>query len=149
MKLALDTNILAYAEGVNGAAMQRRAIALLEALEGEEIHLPAQALGELGAVLVRKAGLSRRLVQDAVLSWLGAYPTIATTYEVMSMALSLAADHDLGMWDSVILAAAAQARCRVLLSQDLQHGFTWNGVTVIDPFSQPTHPLLEPLLRGL
>jgi predicted nucleic acid-binding protein len=34
-----------------------------------------------------------------------------------------------------MLAVAAQAGCRVLLSEDMQHGFTWRGATIRDPFS--------------
>jgi hypothetical protein len=30
----------------------------------------------------------------------------------------------------------------MLLSQNLQAGFTWGGVTVVDPFASPDHPLL-------
>ena len=37
--------------------------------------------------------------------------------------------------DAVILSAAAESGCRLLLSQDLQEGFTWNGVTVTNPFA--------------
>lgn len=45
-------------------------------------------------------------------------------------AMDLASNHDLTIWDSVALAASAQAECRLLLSEDLQDGFTWRGVTV-------------------
>jgi predicted nucleic acid-binding protein len=47
------------------------------------------------------------------------------------------------------LSAASQAGCRLLLSEDLQEGFTWAGVTVVNPFSSPRHALLETLLEGL
>jgi hypothetical protein len=40
-----------------------------------------------------------------------------------------------------ILSAAAQSGCRLLLSEDLREGFTWAGVTVVDPFSSPKHAL--------
>ena len=39
-------------------------------------------------------------------------------------------------------AVAADAGCRLLLSEDLQDGFTWRGVTVVDPFADKPHPLL-------
>ena len=55
-------------------------------------------------------------------------------------------DHQLQFWDSLILAIAAQARCRVLLSEDMQQGFTWGGVTVVNPYSTNPHALLEQLL---
>ena len=64
----------------------------------------------------------------------------------MLAAIDLATDHQLGVWDAVILSAASQSGCRLLLSEDLQHGFTWGGVTVVDPFASSPHPLLLALL---
>jgi len=143
VKVALDTNILAYAEGVNGAAMQRRAIDLLERLIHAEIVLPVQALGELATVLVRKGERTKAAAHAAVLEWTDAYPAAETTLVVMIAAAGLAADHDLGLWDAVILSTAASSGCRLLLSQDFQDGFTWNGVTVADPFADTAHPVLK------
>lgn len=56
-------------------------------------------------------------------------------------------DHRLGWWDAVVLSAAADARCRLLLSEDLQEGFTWGGVTVTNPFSSSCHPLLQAMRK--
>ena len=39
-----------------------------------------------------------------------------------------------------------RGRLSTLLSKDLQDGFTWRGVTVTNPFSATTHPLLAALL---
>ena len=61
-------------------------------------------------------------------------------------AMDLAADHQLGLWDALILSAAADAGCRLLLSEDLQDGFTWSGVTVTNPFGSSPHTLLGALL---
>ncbi|HUI57076.1 MAG TPA: PIN domain-containing protein [Bryobacteraceae bacterium] len=55
MKIALDTNVLAYAEGTNGAAMRDKALELIQRLPPRAIVLPVQTLGELFHVLVRKA----------------------------------------------------------------------------------------------
>ena len=84
-----------------------------------------------------------------MLSWHDAYPTVETSAIVMINATDLAADHGLTIWDSVILAAAAEAGCRLLLTEDLQEGFTWRGVTVTNPFAASLHPLLVALLTEL
>jgi predicted nucleic acid-binding protein len=63
-------------------------------------------------------------------------------------AADLAADHGLSIWDSVIVAASANAGCRLLLSEDLQDGFTWHGVTLVNPFATTRHPLLTALLAA-
>lgn len=146
MRLALDTNILAYAEGVNGADRRDAALTLLRALPQEAVIVPVQVLGELVAVLVRKAGYSRGEARDALLGWRDTFTPVDTSAEMMATAADLAADHGLGIWDAVILAAAARSGCRLLLSEDFQDGFTWGGVTVTNPFAAARHPLLAAIL---
>jgi predicted nucleic acid-binding protein len=146
MKVALDTNVLAYAEGTNGAAMRDVAVNLIERLPEGAVVLPVQTLGELFNVLVRKARRRPARARAAVLSWSDAYLVVETSVAVMVNATDLASDHGLTIWDSVVLAASAEAGCRLLLSEDLQEGFTWRGVTVTNPFAPTRHPLLAALL---
>jgi predicted nucleic acid-binding protein len=47
MRIASDTNVLAYAEGANGAIMRDKALKLIQRLPPGAIVLPAQTLGEL------------------------------------------------------------------------------------------------------
>lgn len=146
MRVALDTNILAYAEGVNGSAMKRQALALIEKLPAGAAILPVQALAELFNLLVRKARRTPAQARKAILSWRDAFPLAETSAEVMLSAADLATDHRLGIWDAIILSAAAEGGCRLLLSEDLQDGFTWKGVNVTNPFSTPRHELLTAVL---
>jgi len=148
VRLALDTNVLAYAEGVNGAPMKETALDLLRRLPEGAAAVPVQALGELFNVLVRKAGRSPADARAAVLGWRDAFPLIDTSAAVMVAAADLATDHRLGIWDAVVLACAAEAECRLLLSEDLQEGFTWRGVTVANPFAAERHPLLEAMVES-
>jgi predicted nucleic acid-binding protein len=64
----------------------------------------------------------------------------------MLSAADLATDHQLSIWDAVILSAAAEGGCRLLLSEDMQEGFIWKGVTVTNPFAPKKHDLLIALL---
>ena len=146
MRVALDTNILAYAEGVNGTPMKKTALDLVQRLPDGVTLLPVQTLGELFNLLVRKAGRSPAKARKAILSWQDAFPLIETSAGVMLAAADLATDHQLSIWDSVILSAAAEAGCRLLLSEDLQDGFTWKGVTVTNPFASSKLELLTALL---
>jgi len=146
VRVALDTNILAYAEGVNGAPMKKAALELLQRLPEGTTFLPVQTLGELFSLLVRKAERPSAKARMAILSWRDTFPLIETSAEVILAALDLATDHRLSIWDSVILSAAAESGCRLLLSEDLQEGFTWKGVTVTNPFAVAKHALLTALL---
>jgi predicted nucleic acid-binding protein len=135
VRIALDTNVLAYAEGVNGQARKEQALALLRAHAGDQLLIPVQALGELFVVLTRKARREAAEARSAVLGWSDSFELIDTSPAVIHEAMELVTSHRLGFWDSVMLAGAAQAGCRLLLSEDMQDGFTWRGVTVRNPFN--------------
>ncbi|MCX7691937.1 MAG: PIN domain-containing protein [Tepidimonas taiwanensis] len=147
MRIALDTNVLAYAEGVGDERRCRLAIDWIERLPTDGVVLPAQTLGELARVLIGKAKRSTDQTRLAVLDWADSYEVADSTWHAFQSALDLVVDHGLSMWDALVLAVTAENRCRVLLSEDLQHGFTWRGVTVVNPFLEPTPPLLQALVR--
>lgn len=148
MRVALDTNVMAYAEGIDEPEMQDRAVALVLRLPVPDVLVPVQTLGELFNVLVRKGRRSRADAREAVLKWRDHFSVIETSSAVLLTATDLATDHKLPIWDAVILSAAAHADCRLLLSEDFQDGFTWGGVTVTNPFAAARHPLLNAFLAG-
>ena len=142
MRYALDTNIMAYAEGVNDPERQMTAQRLLDALNPGDVVISVQALGELFNVLMRKLKWPAAQARAAVLAWTDAYEVIDTTPVTLLEAMELSTTHQLAIWDAIMLASAAEAGCRFLLSaanaqrfgEDMRHGFTWRGVTVRNPF---------------
>ena len=147
MRVAIDTNILAYAAGVNGLEPKKIALDLIAGLSESETFLPIQVLGELFRVLVRKAGFTPAQARTAILRLRDTFPLIETSPSILLAAIDLAVDHSISIWDAVILSAAVEAQCRLLLSEDLQDGFTWSGVTVANPFAKKKHALLAALLK--
>src|SRR5271166_1317486 len=103
MRVALDTNVLAYAEGVNDFAKKRVALGLLQRIPADAIVLPVQTLGELFHVLVRKAGRAPNDAREAILGWQDIFPVVETSGSVMLAAADLATDHRLSIWDAVVL----------------------------------------------
>jgi len=146
MRVALDTNVLAYAEGLGDEVRCNAALQLVEQLPVASVVLPAQTLGELMRVLTGKARRSSTAARDAVLGWADSFEVADSSWTAFQAALDLVVDHKLPMWDALVLAVAAENRCRLLLSEDFQNGFTWRGVTVADPFAAQRSPLLDGLL---
>ena len=146
MKVVFDTNVLVYAEGVNGVSMKKVALELVDRLPQASVVLPVQVLGELFQVLVRKAGRSPADARLAILDWRDAFALMETSPGVLLAAADLAVNQ-FSLWDAVILCAAAEADCRLLLSEDMQDGFVWKGVTIVNPFLKSRHPLLQALLN--
>lgn len=116
--MALDTNVLIYAEGGGDSARCRAARELLEALPGAAVVLPMRCL------------------RNGHTSW-----------AALQSALDLTARQRLPIWDALILSVAGEQRCRLLFVEDFPAGFVWHGVTVVDPFTDARHPLLLDL-RG-
>ena len=71
---------------------------------------------------------------------------VDTGRSTLFAALDLVAAHKLQFWDALILNAAADAGCALLLSEDMAAGFSWRGTTVVDPLSSPVDERLAALL---
>lgn len=147
MRLALDTNVLAYLEGVNGISRQQSAAEIIAKLPAARTFVPVQVLGELFNVLVRKAKYSPQHARSSVLNFTDMFQLVETSPAILKAAIDLSTKHGLVIWDAVILAASASVGCRLLLSEDLQERFTWSGVTIANPFAAKKHELLAGLMR--
>ena len=66
----------------------------------------------------------------------------------IAAAADLVVDHRLQFWDALIVTAAAEAGCSLLLSEDMQHGFVVRGITIVDPLRSEPHPKLARLLQS-
>jgi predicted nucleic acid-binding protein len=148
MRVAIDTNVLVYAEGFGDELRCNRAGELITALNPSNVALPAQVLGELFNVLTRKAGRSALNARDAVLSWSDTYDIADSTKDSITAACELVATHQLQFWDALIITVSAQQKCRLLITEDLSDGFTWQGLTVVNPFINLRHPLLTQALTA-
>ncbi len=146
MRVALDTSILAYAEGMGAASRCGAAIELIGKLPAQHVILPAQTLGELYRVLTGKANRNPCAARDAILGWADSFEVADSTWRAFQSAMDLCADHQLQIRDALILSVAGEQRCRLLLSEDIRDNFTWRGVTVVNPFSTARHPLLATLI---
>ena len=152
IRIAFDSNILVYQAGVDRAASEsakiaevRRLVDRLSSRSDVTLIAPTQTLGELYIVL-RRAGTGAETARTTVAKFAAAYETPGVRVETVLAALDLAAEHNFQFWDALIVSAAAEAGCALLLSEDMQHGVTVRGVTVVNPFATPTHAALRALL---
>ena len=140
MAIAFDTNILAYAAGLRVVDSDDGKVAaasiLLEPLLVEgALVIAAQVQAELHNLLRRKARLSAADAAHKVSYFAAGALTIPTDPAVLAEAFEIAEKHNLQTYDCIILAAAAQGGCDILYSEDMQHGFEWSGVRVVNPFA--------------
>ena len=101
MRAALDTNIMAYAEGIGDSKRQQASIDLVQMIPPHLIVIPAQCLGELFRVLTGKARRNAESAQEAVLGWADTYETADSTWTAFQSAMDVVANHNLQIWDAL------------------------------------------------
>ena len=151
-RVALDTNILAYLAGVSRDARDDAKIEQVRNLigrlsDGVSLVAPTQTLGELFVVL-RRGGASAEEARAILLEFAQAFGSSASETRTALAAADLVVDHKLQFWDALIVTAAAEAGCALLLSEDMQDGFLTRGLTVINPLRDVLHPKLAVLLES-
>ena len=129
-----DTNVLIYAVAL-GDPRNARAEELLAS--GGTISV--QILNEFVSVARRKIMMSWRDVRGALDAFEDLCPSpLPITMELHEAALKIAEQRGYGIYDALVIAAALQAECATLYSEDFQDGQTFDGrLTIRNPFAQP------------
>jgi predicted nucleic acid-binding protein len=131
----LDTNILLYSisNAVEETKKRDRALTLLDR---DDCVLSVQVLQEFYVQATRASRpdpLPHDIAVGLIRTWLR-FQIQENTVAILKAALEMKQLHQLSFWDSAIVAAARAAGCRELYSEDLSHGRTIDGVTIINPF---------------
>ena len=74
-------------------------------------------------MVLNRSGASREEARETALRMYQAFGTADSSSSALLSALDLASAHKLRLWDALILNAAAQAGCTLLLSEDTASGF--------------------------
>lgn len=126
-----DTNVLVY---VVGERDDRTAPA--EALVASGGVVSVQVLNELVSVVRRKLGMTWDEIGEALAAIRTLCPSpVPLTIETHEAALRIAAQYGYHIYDALVAAAALEAECTTLYSEDLQDGQVIDGrLTIRNPF---------------
>ena len=137
MRSLFDTNLLVYADSADEPKKQRRAIDLikLHRAAGTAV-LSTQTMQEFVSVALRKLRLPPALIRER-LAFYSRFEIVSASPDLMAGALDLHVLHGLSFYDALVLQAAIAGGCQQLLSEDMQHGATFGGVRIVNPFLSP------------
>ena len=131
----LDTNIFVYLFDETDADKRARAEQLVQqALENETGCISYQVVQETMNVITRKLNATpekARQMLDYALIPLWRVNLTRTLYQ---RGLDLQTRYKFSFYDSLIVAAALDAGCKTLYSEDLQHGQHIEGIVITNPF---------------
>ena len=129
-KLFADTNVLLYLLSQDAQKADQAEVVL-----NKGVMISVQVLNEVTQVLRRKIKLS----WPEIHTFLALIQSLCTvqplTVETHAQGLTLAERYHFSVYDSMIVAAALLAQCRILDSEDMQHGLLVEGRLLIqNPF---------------
>ena len=133
----LDTNVLVYSIDAAHPAKNRIASAIVGAAIAQQSAIVSfQVVQETLQVITRKV---RVVAQDAdagafLAAVLVPLWKVQPNPELYQRALDVQAKQGFSFYDSLIVAAALQAGCKRLLSEDLQHGQRIGALRIENPF---------------
>ena len=130
----IDTNVLLYRASTVETERPKRVIA--EALlRRSDIGISAQVLAEFYHNAVNKPGIRMPAeTAAAIVETLTRLPVVSISAEIVQSAIRLQQRYQVSYWDGAILAAAKELAATTVFSEDLAHGQTYDGVTVLNPF---------------
>lgn len=133
----LDTNIFVYSFDRSSAAKAQTATELIrEALTTQKGIVSYQVVQEFFNVALRRflqpmqAADAEQYLGTVFRPLLGVHSSQALYAE----ALRLHSQSGLSWYDSLIVSSAVQAECRLLFTEDLQHGQRFGNLQVRNPF---------------
>lgn len=133
--ITLDTNIYVYAIDAGEPVKGPLALTLADRAREAGSPLALQVCGEFYAAARRLAGRAPWEAAQAARNLLAAHPTFGASRAAATRALAEAAAGRFSYWDALLLASAAEAGCRVLITEDMADGAELGGVEIVHPFS--------------
>ena len=132
----VDTNVLVYAVSkLDEDVLKKTSAAAV--LKEADLALSVQVLQELYNIATRPggpAGLTHEEAMDFLLGF-RELPIQEITVELFNRATEIKQKFRLSYWDAAILAAARMLGCEAVYSEDMSHQEDYDGIRVINPFS--------------
>jgi predicted nucleic acid-binding protein len=134
----IDTNILTYLFDDSEPKKQAAAARRLEKEHRErDLVVSTQVLQELYVSLTKgRAPIATSEIAEQAVREASSYTVVQVDTRLVLSAIVLSREHQLSFWDSLIVRAAAEVSCDLLLSEDLNDGQVVLGVRIENPLSR-------------
>lgn len=130
----VDSNLWLYAFILRPGEEDKHSRALILVDAGNRYTISTQVVAEVSANLVRKAKMAEAAVLDIVEDLYVQCRVVETGLQCHRYASRLRAAPGFSYWDSLIVASAFLSECRVLYSEDMQHGQVVDRrLTILNP----------------
>ena len=133
--ITADTNVLAYLWDNRAPAKMAVATQITTFLAAQMSPLGLQVIGEIQNVLRRKLGQPPWQAAQNARNLLTVFPSFQASVDNAAESLTLMAAGRLSYWDALLVTAARDAGCLVLLTEDMQDGARFGALEIVNPFA--------------
>ncbi len=133
----VDTNIFVYQYDLSDPRKTDKAWELITDLQASGRGVISyQVIQEFTHVMLKKLKPSMKIeeCEDIILQAMSPMLRVQSSLELFQSALSIKQQTGYQWYDSLMLAAALQAKCSTFYSEDLQHQGLIRGMKIINPF---------------
>ena len=134
MSVFFDTNVLVYCTDTTAPKKQAIARALVSTASASgDAMVSTQVMIELFNVLTRKQQMPAANAQTLIAAYTG-WSVVPSDLTLVTAAIEKSTQHQLSIWDAMVIEAAQRGGAQTLYTEDLTHGQRFDAITVVNPF---------------
>jgi predicted nucleic acid-binding protein len=132
-RIFLDTNILVYVFDLRNPQKQSKAQELVRSIIHRQAGvISTQVLQEFASVALTKLRhTANTVIRELII--LESLEVIQVTPKLIRQGVDLSERYKIHFWDAILLAAAEEAGCDQLFSEDFPDGAVYDKVRVVNP----------------
>jgi predicted nucleic acid-binding protein len=139
MRRFFDTNVLVYSRDPFEQMKRELSRGLIEeAIADGGFVISTQVLVEFYRTVTRRKFVGPAEALRLVRHW-SEHDAVPSSPELIIRAIQLHQSHSLSVWDGLIVQAALDGRCDMLVTEDLQHGRRFGELEIVNPFLASAH----------
>jgi len=128
----VDSNILLYCYSDTEPEKKARAI---DISKGTNVFISTQVLKEFSNILSKKFKFEWKDIANAIDEVVTNYMIFINHPDTIKSACAIADKYQFSFYDSLIIASALEANCKILYTEDLQHNqLIENKLRIVNPF---------------
>jgi predicted nucleic acid-binding protein len=134
VSIFFDTNVLVYCTDTTAPRKQAIARSLVSqaSMTGDAV-ISTQVLIELFNVLTRKQRMLPAQAKALAMAY-AHWSVVQTDVSLVTAAMEKSVQHQLSIWDAMVIEAAMRCGAQTLYTEDLTHGQRFDALTLVNPF---------------
>ena len=134
MSIFFDTNVLVYCTDTTAPEKQTIARALVSTASASgDAMVSTQVLIELFNVLARKQQMPPAHAKALITAYT-VWSVVPSDVTLVRAAIETSMQHQLSIWDAMVIEAALRGGANTFYTEDLTHGQRFDTLTVVNPF---------------